>query len=87
MVDLLEPVAAIREHMAGFEQAVDRENFGTRDPEVIASMVNDFCTEQLASGVDGYLFCTASQGQADLINISLEALLIENRNHVGDPSG
>ncbi len=62
MANLLPPVAAIRKHMAGFEQAVDLENFGTRDPAVIAGQVSDFCARHLGSGVAGYLFCTASQG-------------------------
>lgn len=53
MDDLLEPIAAIRAHMAGFPQAVDLESFGTRDPQIVAGLVNDFCESRLGAGVAG----------------------------------
>jgi hypothetical protein len=63
MVALLEPVEAIRAHLAKWiTPHVDLDTFGTADPEEIAALVDGFCCQHLGSGVAGYLFCQASVG-------------------------
>ena len=60
---LLDPVEAIRAHLAGWrEPVVELDTFGTAEPSEMAAMVDRFCRRELESGVAGYLFCTASQG-------------------------
>jgi aminoglycoside phosphotransferase (APT) family kinase protein len=63
MATLLEPVEAIRAHLAKWiTPYVDLDTFGTAEPHRIAALVDAFCRDHLGSGVAGYIFCQASVG-------------------------
>lgn len=63
MAELLDPVEAIRAHLAKWiTPHVDLDTFGTAEPEEIAALIDGFSRRHLGSGVAGYLFCQASQG-------------------------
>ena len=70
MAELLEPVAAIRAHLAKWTTPhVDLDTFGTAEPEAIAALVDGFCRDHLGSAVKGYIFCQASVGATHAVEI------------------